>query len=300
MADRVLLTGASGFLGRSIIDALGHDLSLVTLGRSGTNQITADLSTQVPELVGPIDWVIHAAGHAHVVPRSATECEVFRKVNVDGTSNLLRALETIDDLKAFVFVSSISVYGCETGEFIDETHPLEGSSPYAVSKIEAESMILRWCESRGIRCTVLRLPLIAGAGAPGNLGKIIRAIRQGWYVGMGDGQARKSMVLASDVAEFLPRVQRIGGIYNLTDAVHPTMAEFETALAQALRRPVPRRVPGGLLKATASLLDWIPGAPINRALINKLSNSLTFSDEKARKLAGWNPRSVVAHIGDVV
>lgn len=300
MSERVLLTGASGFLGSVINEVLRKEFEVVTLGRSSANQIQSDLSVEIPKITSSVDWVVHAAGHAHRIPRSATERKIFEAVNQVGTSNLLRAFDKLQPPKAFVFISSVSVYGCEHGEHIDELYPLTGRSPYAVSKIEAEKAVSSWCAQRNVCCSILRLPLIVGPGAPGNLGKMIRAIRQGWYVGLGDGRARKSVVLATDVANFLPVVKERGGVYNLTDGVHPTMLELENAIARALGRSSPRRLPIPWLHWLARAIGWIPGSPLNVALVDKLSNSLTFDDAKARSMAGWKSSDVIAHIPDVV
>jgi nucleoside-diphosphate-sugar epimerase len=148
-----------------------------------------------------------------------------------------------------------------------------------------------------VRLTILRLPLLVGKGAPGNLGDMIRLIRKGWYVGTGRGEARKSMVLAEDIARFIPQVAALGGIYNLTDGYHPSVGEVEHALATALGRRRVIRLPYRVLLVVAKLGDVLGSwFPLNTSRLKKLDSFLTFSDEKARQTAGWNPRSVLAHL----
>jgi len=297
MKDKVLLTGASGFLGNAIKQELSSSIDLNTLGRSSSNQVVVDLTKDKPDILTPIDWVIHAAGHAHVVPRSDEQKKKFFQVNVDGTKYLLDGLDNIvPRIKSFVFISSVAVYGKESGSNITEAEQLSGSSPYALSKIEAEKLITDWCLKKQIRLSILRLPLLVGKNPPGNLGSMIRWMERSLYVSIGSGQCRKSMVLANDVARFIPIIQRVGGIYNLTDGVHPSMREIENAFALAFGKSKPLRFPEHWLRALAKVGDvWGASAPLNTNRLVKLTSTLTFSDGKARE-QGWNSRSVLEYI----
>lgn len=294
MTGKVLLTGASGFLGTIIRQEV--PAQFVTLGRSSGSEVVVDLSKEIPKLP-VVDGVVHAAGKAHMVPRTTTEADQFHAINVTGTQNLLSALNRLDQIPAnFVFISSVAVYGCESGIEITEDTPLNGTSPYAKSKMESEKIIADWCTENNTTLSILRLPLLVGRNAPGNLGRMVSSIKKGWYFGIGAGSARKSMVLASDVARFIPIVAAVGGIYNLTDGLHPSMREFEIALSQRLGKRQPLRLPPTLLRGGARVGDWI-GAwfPLNSSRLNKLTASLTFSDVKARQI-GWQSRSVIEHL----
>ena len=226
---RVLITGARGFLGRQILEGL-KDHQIITLGRSVQDDIRADLTTDVPKLPCT-DMVIHVAGKAHVIPGNSKEAAAFHETNYGGTMKLAEALSASSAIpKTFVFISTVAVYGLESGQNIDENAPTSGETPYATSKIEAERFLLKWSETCGVDLVVLRLPLIVGQGAPGNLGAMVKNIRRGTYARIGSGEARRSMVLASDVAALLPTLQGKSGIYNLTDGIHPSFAMLEDAL----------------------------------------------------------------------
>uniref|UniRef100_UPI003D7F87D5 NAD-dependent epimerase/dehydratase family protein n=1 Tax=Pedobacter sp. TaxID=1411316 RepID=UPI003D7F87D5 len=215
----ILLTGGTGFLGKTIVNNI--EGKLVKLGRTNCD-INVDFVKHIPVLLQCFNLVIHAAGKAHSVPINDLQAQEFHAVNVNGTKNLLKGLELSPKLpESFIFISSVSVYGQDTGQLISEEFPLLATDPYGKSKIEAETIVHNWCEKNNVICTILRLPLIAGPNPPGNLKAMINGIKNGYYFNIAGGKAKKSMVLAEDVAQIIPKVSTIGGIYNLTDGYHP-------------------------------------------------------------------------------
>jgi len=249
--------------------------------------------------------VYHLAGFAHRVPRDRAESEMFYRVNVGGSKALLSALGQMEPPpRALVIASTVAVYGVDEGSLLDEETPRLATDPYGESKREAEDMILEWGASQGIRTGVVRLPLVAGHGAPGNLGAMVRGLAQGWYLGVGSGSARRSIVLVSDVAHILPKIAEVGGIFHLTDGHHPSFAELESALASALGRHTPRRLSLRLARAGAFLGDVAQGltglrVPFNTSLLSKMTSTLTFSDQRARDNLGWNPTQALARIHEL-
>jgi len=297
-SEPILVTGASGFLGKEICHALSTDYTIDTLGRSSQNTYHIDLAKQTPTFEKQFSLVIHAAGKAHVIPRSKKEVDEFFQTNFQGTLYLLKGLENSGKLpQAFVFMSSVAVYGLEEGEMITETFPLKGETPYAKSKIQTELHLAAWCEKNKVKLTILRLPLLVGQNPPGNLGAMIRMIKKGFYVGIGSGAARKSMVLAADVARFIPQIVKLGGTYNLTDGYHPTLVELENAIAQKLARNIPCRLPDFVFRVVAKAGNVLGDKfPVNSHKFKKLTSSLIFSDVKARKMTDWKPHSVIDNL----
>ncbi|MCB9267860.1 MAG: NAD-dependent epimerase/dehydratase family protein [Lewinellaceae bacterium] len=301
MPPPLLLTGATGFLGQVFKKELSAASPLLTLGRSRQHDICADLSISPPPLASDIGTVLHNAGKAHVVPRTAAEEQEFFQVNHLGTVNLLKGLGQLEQPpRQFVLISTVSVYGREKGEDIAESHPLNGSTPYARSKIQAEAAVQEWCEARGVQWAILRLPLVAGPYPPGNLGAIRRAIARGRYFRIAGNRARKSMVLAEDVARLIPRLEGESGIFNLTDGVHPSFMEIEEAIAFALNKRIPFSLPKGIVEMGGKAGDVITRLglpfPLTTERLQKMAATLTFSDEKARRELGWTPRPVIPYI----
>ena len=292
---QILITGANGFLGRFIKTSFKTKDSVICLGISQNNNIICDLSVGIPE-IPCVDMVIHAAGKAHIVPRTEAEKAMFFKVNVDGTQNLLKGLDNTSCLKKFIFISSVSVYGLFEGKLINEKTPLNATDPYGRSKIAAEKLVTEWCAVRNISCYILRLPLVAGKNAPGNLGAMINGIKNGRYLSIGKANANKSMVLASDVAQLISSIEGESGIYNLTDGYHPAFNELEKKIATFYKKPPPLSLPLWVAKIMG-VMGGVLGkfSPINSNKIKKITSTLTFDDTLARAQLNWNPQTVLAN-----
>lgn len=295
---KVLVTGASGFLGKHVIHELTRlQYEIDTIGRSEKATITANISEGIPTLSKSYDLVIHVAGKAHVVPKTEAEKQEFYDVNLTGTKNLLNALEKPP--KFFVFISTVSVYGLDFGDNIAEDAPLNAVEPYGKSKIQAEKLITDWGKEQNTITTILRLPLLFGINPPGNLKSMINAIRKKYYFTIGKGAIRKSMVFASDVAAFIPTIMTTGGIYNLTDGAHPSFKELSDRIAIFHKLKKPIAVPHAIVWCMAMVGEVIQTItrkkmPINKRQFTKMTKPLTFNDKKARTL-GWNPKSIIEH-----
>jgi nucleoside-diphosphate-sugar epimerase len=292
----ILVTGANGFLGKSIVNELSKDNTLFSLSRT-SRDYAVSLDVDIPHFNQKFDLVIHAAGKAHSIPKDSLDRKQFFDVNVTGTFNLLKGLETVAVPKQFVFISSVSVYGQEIGTNIKEEHVLDAQDPYGLSKLKAEEIIIKWCEDHNVVCTILRLPLLVGVNPPGNLGAMLRMIEKGYYFNIGGGKAKKSMVLVDDVASFIPTVAAIGGVFNLTDGFHPSFKELSLSIILRKKKIKPLNMPLFLVKLAGYIGDLLGDRfPIDSLKIKKITSDLTFDDTKARKLLGWNPRSVLEYL----
>lgn len=291
---KILLTGANGFLGKYIKNELQQNYTLKTLSKSN-----ADYNINLNEVDNinfneNFELVIHAAGKAHTTPSNQKDSDYIFEVNVKGTINLLEGLRVSGLPKKFFFISSVSVYGLTEGILINENTPLSATDAYGKSKIEAENIIIDWCNKYNIKYTILRLPLIIGKNPPGNLNAMKSAILHGYYFNIDRGMAKKSMVLASDIAKYIISSSEVGGIYNLTDGTHPTFAELSTMISIELETNHPLNIPKFIAIILAKVGDIIGNKfPINSIKFNKITSTLTFDDTKARKAFCWNPNSVL-------
>jgi nucleoside-diphosphate-sugar epimerase len=287
----ILLTGSNGFLARFLKLGISN-CNIFNFSRNHSDY-NLDLSLSIPVFRKNFDLVIHTAGKAHSIPKSQEEISSFNGINVLGTKNLVQGLN--DYLpKQFVFISSVSVYGLITGENISETSPLLATDPYGKSKIEAETVVKKWCEENNVICTILRLPLVVGDNPPGNLGAMIRGIKKGYYFNIAGGTAKKSMVLASDIAKFILKAAEIGGTYNLTDGIHPTFNELSKSIAQNYNKSYVPNMPLAIANLLAKMGDTLGNAfPLNSNKLSKITSTLTFDDSKANAAFGWSPTPIL-------
>ncbi len=200
----LLFTGATGFLGFNILPVLEEKYKVDTLALDENATYNVNLVTDTITLDKEYDVVLHAAGKAHVVPRTLEEEKLFYDINLEGTKKICSALENVGVPKSFVFISTVAVYGCDIGEMITEEHPLEGTIPYAKSKLLAEQFLQEWCTKNNVVLTILRPSLIAGKNPPGNLGAMIKGISTGKYLSIAGGVSRKSVLMARDIAKVIP------------------------------------------------------------------------------------------------
>lgn len=294
LLSTMLFTGASGFLGENIYPILSEKYDIDTLGISDKDTYNIDFSKQIPVLRKPYDIVIHAAGKAHVIPKSKEDIDQFFQINLQGTKNLCYALEKVKPPKAIIFISTVAVYGVESGTNITEKHKLLGTSPYALSKIQAEKYLKIWCLKNNVTLGFLRPSLIAGKNPPGNLGAMVNGIKTGKYFRIGNGLARKSVLMAEDIARLIPKLAEAGGIYNVCDNHHPSFAELDELIARQLNKKTPKSISYFAAKSLALVGDIFGNKfPINSSKLDKITKSLTFSNEKAKRELDWEPLDVL-------
>ena len=290
----LLFTGGTGFLGANIKPSLEKLYDVKTLGRANQNDIEADLSLGVPELSESFDIVLHAAGKAHVIPKTEQEVNDFYTVNTQGTINLCKALGKNGVPKAFIFISTVAVYGEETGIEITEDHPLEGMSAYAKSKIQAEEYLKDWCQTNNVKLSILRCSLLAGKNAPGNLGSMVKGIKARYYFNIDKGRAKKSVLMVDDITTLIPKLVTRGGIYNLCDNYHPSFGEIAASISKQLNIKEPISIPLWIAKSMAFIGDLFgPKFPINSTRLKKITSPLTFSCKKAMRELDWEPLNVL-------
>jgi nucleoside-diphosphate-sugar epimerase len=301
MSERVVLvTGASGFVGSSLLasyPATRPRIGLVRPGRAGVAAAglsfrTLDTWTEaaLTHAFTGVDAVVHAASVVH--HPGATEAE-YARFNVEGTRALVEACKSAG-VKRLVFVSTIKVYGEEPrAAVIDESTPVVGDSPYGRTKIEAERIVLSAAGEGGLSTTVLRLCPVFGRGDKSNVQTMIRAIARRRFVLPGGGHNRKSIVHISTVTEVARAAvdSDVGGVFVVADSTAPTMRELCDTMAKVLRAPRPPSVPEPLVRGALTALEAafsLAGkkAPFTREQLRKLLEPTVCSPRRAETELG--------------
>ena len=291
--EKLLYTGGTGFLGFNTKPILDQMYEVTTIGITDRDVIQTNFAKEVPQLSCRYDIVLHAAGKAHINPKSQKEIQSFYDINYQGTVNLCKALENVGVPKSFIFISTCGVYGIDNGNYVTEDYPLAGEEPYQKSKIMAEEFLTKWCEEHSVILGILRPSLMAGKNAPGNLGAMVNGIKTGKYLSINHGKARKSLLMAEDIAYLVPLVAEKGGVYNVCDDDQPSFGELEELIATQLGKRKPFSIPYWMAKCLALVGDIFSFFPINSSRLEKIVNSDTISNEKAKRELGWKPMSVL-------
>jgi len=311
---KILITGATGFIGRRLVDnlrqdpdiavlALARDVSRITTiwpdgsvtGRAG------DLSR--PEsIVGACEHantVIHLAGYAHAVdvPRDLAKLNHHR-ITVEGTRAILSDA-VASGVQRFIFVSSVKAMGEGGTRQFDETDLPAPTTDYGRAKFEAEREVLAAGERSGMHVVILRLPLVYGAGNKGNIPRMIAAIDQHRFPPLPRVENRRSMIHIDDVIHAIQLVlkdQRANGkTFIVTDGAARSSREIYLAICRALGRKSSWAVPASTLRACAWIGDVIEQMfglelPLNSVVLDKLLGSAWYSDSRIRRELGYVSR----------
>lgn len=310
---KLLLTGYPGFIASPVKKWFeSHGWIVDTLGLMPTTGESQKGIHYVCNLVGetpvlqdePYDLVIHAAGMAHFIPKTQSDIQKFYDVNVQGTLHILDALQPSPP-KSIIFISSVTVYGMETGEMISEDQPLQPKTPFGKSKVLAEKLILNTSFNKDVVRGIVRLPLVAGKDAPGNLGSMIKAIKKGMYFNVSGGKAVRSVVLNNDIAPFLYELSKHGGTYNFTDRHGLTYASLYEEIQKNVFCPRRPNLPywvAWCLALGGECLRFVIRCPVpfDFYRLEKLTTSLTFDSSLAEKDIPFCPRPVLENIKEIL
>lgn len=303
MSAKVLVTGANGFVGGALCVALAGLYKVNGAVRKPSECCSIEGVQITPgELSGNFDWsdalvgvsvVVHCAARVHVMNEVfADPLAEFRRVNVDGTLRLGRQAAAAG-VRRFVFISSIGVNGRETFDqpFFanDEAAP---TTPYAISKHEAECSLRVLADETGMEVVIIRPPLVYGPGAKANVLAMMRWLWRGIPLPLGSvTENRRSLVfldnLVSLVVTCVDHPAAANETFLVSDGEDLSTVDLLRRMSAALGRSarlVP--VPPCLLKLGVKLFG-LPG------IAQRLCGSLQVDIGKTTELLGWVPHITV-------
>ena len=221
---KVLVTGASGFVGRALIAELPqNEFDVTTTGRKLIENLpnyfraeitsAASLEKHLDALRGT-EAIVHSAGLAHQF--GAQDEKAFYQVNVEGTRHVA-ALAAKLEVRHFVLISSVAVYGRRGKIPVDESVLPTPQGIYAQTKFLAEQTAREICERSNIKLTILRLATVYGEGDAGNINRLINLLDKNRFVWIGEGRNLKSLIYHRDAARAVCLVlgNPQNGVYNV-------------------------------------------------------------------------------------
>lgn len=299
MAQRVLVTGATGFVGRQLCaELIRREYQVKAAVRTPDALNAVEQTAVVGQIDGRTDWtqaldgvdaVIHLAARVHVMKEAAADpLAEFRKVNVQGTEHLARQAASAG-VKRLVYVSSIKVNGEETTGrqgYTEQDEPMP-QDPYGVSKWEAELALHRVASETGLEIVVVRPPLVYGPNVKGNFAQMLKALRYSVPLPLASVHNRRSLVYVGNLVDALiccaAHPEAAGQTYLLSDGEDVSTPCLLRQLGRAIGHPARLLpCPPVLLKLAGRLVGL-------SNQMDRLLGSLQVDSGKIRRELHWTP-----------
>lgn len=295
----VLLTGATGFLGKRLTGCINHQgahflaCAVRQAGSSG-----CDHEFVIDGLHEATDWsaalagqqiVIHTAARAHIMKDEVADPLVeYRKVNVDGTLNLARQAAEAG-VGRFIFISSIKVDGEQTPAekpFTPDDTPAPEDA-YGVSKLEAEQGLRALAEETGLEVVIIRPPLVYGPGVKANFAAMMKLARKNLPLPLGAVRNQRSLVALDNLVDLvvtcIDHPQAANETFLVSDDHDVSTTELLILMTQAAGKK-PR-----LLPVPMSVVRWGAAALGKKAVAHRLCGSLQVDITHTKETLGWTP-----------
>lgn len=295
---KIFITGATGFIGSSLIDFFAKQTDIELFGAARNKISNNKISyTHIGDISESTDWlsslhgidvIIHLAGRAHILnEKSQSPISEFRKVNLDITINLARQAISCG-VKRFIFISSIGVNGSRTlsSPFTEESTPAPHTD-YAISKLEAENALRELVKSTKMELVIIRPPLVYAGHAPGNFKNLLNIIKNRLPLPFGLIENRRSLVALENLVDFISccttHPAAANQLFLISDGTDVSTKKISRLLAEGMNRKIYLLpIPDILIKLSSILVG-------RRALYTQLCESLVINSNKARRILNWTP-----------
>ena len=297
---KVLVTGASGFVGKTLCAHLASlNFDVVATVQKLPDALVPKVNYRiVTEICASTVWdyvlagvhtVIHCAARVHLMNDQAQDpLTEFRCVNTLGTETLARATAHCR-AKRLIFLSSIKVNGESTPPDapFDQTSPAKPQDPYAISKWEAEQALTQIATETGLEVVILRCPLVYGPGVKGNFLRLLQAVDRGIPLPLALARNRRSLIyldnLTDAITTCLTHPAAAGKTYLVNDGEDVSTAELISRIAQALGKP------SRLWPCPLGLIELAGRMTGKSDEIARLLGSLCIDSSKIRSELDWTP-----------
>lgn len=291
-----LVTGASGYIGGLLCKVLKARGYVVRgIGRSSITSpqefdyVRLDLENDSLEGVClGVETIVHLAGRAHILnDKEKDPLSAFRLANVDVTLRLAEEAMR-SGVKRFIFVSSIGVSATETKDSgVSELSGSHPSTPYALSKFEAEEALKELVKNSSMELVIIRPPLVYGGNAPGNFHRLLKIVQLGVPLPFLAANNQRSMIALDNLIDFIVHCIKhpaaAGELFLISDGTDVSTADIIRSVAHGMGRTARLiYVPVGVIRVGAKLLG-------RESMFSQLFGSLVIDSRKAHQLLDWAP-----------
>lgn len=300
---KVLVTGGSGFIGSYLVKDLlseGHNVITITRQylleqpREVEQVVIKDLNhfgavNIIQAILNDVDIVIHTAARTHVLNESYEDAlDQYREINVEATK-LIAEISASAGVKRFIFISSVKVNGefTEEGQLFNEYDNPMPADAYAISKFEAEQVLLRISQNYSMSVTIVRPPLVYGPGVKGNFARMTNAVIKGIPLFFDKIDNKRSMLAVANLASFIkvcmihPRA--VNQIFLVADKEDVSTAIVYKRIAGAYKKSIRNfPLPIFLFRILGKLLG-------KSSSVERLVRNLQIDRGKAKNLLNWEP-----------
>jgi nucleoside-diphosphate-sugar epimerase len=299
---RVLITGATGFVGQVLCDQLSQAGYLVRAALRADRPMPTSVSEKA--LIGDIssstDWrqalegvdlVIHLAARAHILHDAPLNSDLYMETNAHGTSRLAEAAARAK-VGRFIYLSSIKVNGEETmGRAYTATDEPRPQDAYGISKWLGEKAVIDIDAASDMEAIIVRSPLVYGPNVRANFLRLMRWVDKEWPLPLGAIENSRSLVSIWNLCDFLLHVSKHsaapGRTWMVCDGEELSTPELIRRIGAAMDRRV------RLLPVPPTLLQMVGGLAGRKAEIARLCGSLAVDMTRTRRELGWSPPMTV-------
>ena len=298
--NKILITGASGFVGSALAQRLLLDPSLeLVLAVRNAGQVETDQAkviaigdinrhTRWGEALEGVDVIVHAAARAHVLnDGSGNPVAEFRKTKVEGTLALAQQAAEAG-IRRFVFISSIGVNGAETGDLpFNESSPSAPHADYAFSKLEGENALKKLLADYDMELVIIRPPLVYSASAPGNFNRLLKLISAKAPLPFWGVKNKRSLIALDNLIDFiyvcLSHPAAANELFLISDREDVSIEFILRKLAEGMNQKII------LFYFPSWLIALVLTAVGRKSVYSQLYGSLVIDSSKATDLLGWRP-----------
>ena len=299
---KILVTGASGFVGQSLCKTLSKSGKSVIAAVRNHNSISVNKNIKLisvgdiafkknwKDSLADTDCIIHCAGAAHRM-KNVRNFDSYQSTNIDGTTHLTEQA-VVSGVKRLVFLSTVKVNGENTDQgnakekFLHQDNP-NPQDLYSISKLEAEKVLWKYSAKTELEIVVIRLPLVYGYGVKGNLARLIKLVRSGIPIPLSLVKNQRSMIGIDNLVDLLVKCidhpEASGKIFLASDGEDLSTPQLIKLIASSMGKKANLfPIPVYMLKFLASIFG-------RREEMNRLVGSLRVDNSYTKEILNWTP-----------